>query len=176
MFVTGWLKSKMSVWWLASQMAPKKPHFLVFTPHVIPTSHIYQGGSVQPRVEGMVWNFQDQVVEDTTCFLLVHPLALSVSLSTLSRWGRQLSSHSRSLGNPGGKDLSEAFVQKPEKNQGLLLTAMWAWNRTLQPWDTFQWLRPLWQRVCNRVTEAGPEPSGWVAPTCPTKTVWDTEC
>lgn len=97
-----------------------------------PPPIFYQHGSVQPRVEGMVCHFQDQVVEDKTCFLLIHPLAHSVSLSSLSLWGRHLSSHSSSLGNPGGKGLSEAFFQKPEKNQGLLLTAMQAWNRTLQ--------------------------------------------
>lgn len=101
------------------------------------------------RVEGVVCHFQDQVVEGTICFLLIHPLAHWVSLSSLSFWGRQLSSHSRSLGNPGGKDLSEAFIQKPETNPGLLLTTMWAWNQTLQSWDTFRWLQPLRQLVIH---------------------------
>lgn len=149
-------------------MAPKKPHFLVFTPHAIPTSHIYQGGSVQPRVEWMVWNFQDQVVGDTTCFLFIHLIALQ-SVSPVSPAGEDSCHPTAALwgilweGSEWGlcpkareeprTPASRSLKSNPPTLRYLPMTAA-TLTTCLQP-----------------VTEAGE-----VAPTCSTKTVWDTEC
>lgn len=84
MFFTGQLKSKMSLWWLASQMARKKPHFLLFTLWVIPASHIVPGWVCATKSRK---DDQDWAVEDTAASFLVIPLPI-LSVPLISLWGK----------------------------------------------------------------------------------------